>query len=269
MNIDKVIREGFAQAQLDDAARELLWVEVLAAREAADVEPVPAANRHGRLPRRAFVLAVAVALLVSGVAAAATTGIVQNLFADDAPVVERVDQLRDETVERATPEEYAQLRENNMVPNSKRIGILRDDEMKPLVELAGIEASRVIVDDPDVGRVVAVPTRDGTQWCYIFQGPGFGGDGSCGGSFGKAGVSISWTKGSSGLGEPVTWGVHGVTSDDVTRIEVELEDGAHEPVKLVQNAYLWSSTEQPPVAVHVWRGARHDEERLPPSADLR
>jgi hypothetical protein len=269
MNVDELIRSEAQGDPLTAAQRELLWVEVLSARE--QDAGLPRRRRLHRRARVTFAVASLLVLLVTGVATGATQRIINELFADDAPVTERVDQLRDPDGERATPEEYREIQQSNMVPAVKRIGILRDDEMKPLSTLAGIEKSRVLIDDPELGRVVAVPTADGRNWCYHFAlpGRGAGGGGSCGGSFGPHGIATAWTQGSEGRGDPVQYGVHGVASDDVTRLEVELEDGSREPVLLRQNAFVWSSTEQPPVAIHVWRGELHSEERLPVTARMR
>ncbi|MCB0879041.1 MAG: hypothetical protein KDC46_08685 [Thermoleophilia bacterium] len=234
-----------------------VWLHVQRSIDAAGSAP----RVRGRLRHaRGLALAAAVLLSIGGIAAAAETGIVERVFGDDDPVVERVDQFADRDAEQVTPKEYETLEGMTLVPAVKRIGTLRDDEMKQLYELAPIEQSRVVVDDPEVGRLVAVPTTDGTTICQLYSPPGSTGasSGGCTIQFDQLGLNTSW---SMAVAEPPfpASRIFGLASDDVDRIEVEFSDGRREGVTLKDNVFLWTAEpgEDNQIAIHTWRGSRH------------
>lgn len=260
-DLDIRIRDAVHERPLDEHELDLLYV-----RSRALARTVPVQRRRARHVRRAPLLAAVLVLGIAGAAAAAQHERIQRIFGQDEPLVVKVDQLRDESAERPTQAEYERLVETTMVPGVSRIGIIRDDEMVQKYRLEPIDKARVLHDDGKVVRVVAAPIVGGSQWCYAFlwyrDGVTRPGSGGCGGAFGPNGIAPGWGVASMRTGDPARYSFYGTASDDVTRIEVELDDGTREPVMLAHNVFVWSSLERPKLA-HVWRGRRHDIERAP------
>ncbi|MBC7460800.1 MAG: hypothetical protein H7287_05515 [Thermoleophilia bacterium] len=203
-------------------------------------------------PGRALLVAVA-AVLVVGSSAFAATGPIREFFDDDAPVTEQVDQFRTTvSVEHALPmtaDEYADMSANNVMPKPDApLGDLRPDQTQEIMPFASRKRSRVIVDDPLVGRLVAVPSPDGTRICTSYHPPkGIleieAGSGGCFGELPTSGMTLGVVH----FGKPgaMTTMVHGMTADNVTRIQVELADQARVDVPLVNNVFFWTNKEHP------------------------
>ena len=216
-----------------------------------------------RQRRRRHVPAVALAVLLLS-ATAAVAGVAVHVFGDDDPITRKIDQLRDPAGERATTEEYAHLQDVNSSSSGPGNA--------PTLQLAGIEHSRVVAKDNDVGRIVGVPSKDGSSWCYAFQRPlDIRGENpqfaqfysACGDPADITGAQpfYTFTANETG-GDRGDFTVGGLVSDDVERLEVELATGERVDVVLADNAFVWSSATEEPAVVHWWRGDRHESKRL-------
>jgi hypothetical protein len=236
---------------IDPAERDALWDRVVAH------EPVASERVRSRRPRRSHrVLSVVIALvLIGGSALAYGADRLLSISDDDAPVSRRIDQFQREDVPRATPGEYARLQSLIMVPVADHTGIVRPNDMHPLYVLAPRDRSRVLADDPRVGRLIAVPTVGDTVTCYLYASPGNEGVGSGGCTDKLPATGLSVTRGFVGN----AYVIDGFAVDDVTRVDVELAGGRTVEVPLVSNVIRWRIARTPanrPVRIITKRGDR-------------
>ncbi|MCW2924508.1 MAG: hypothetical protein JWM98_1912 [Thermoleophilia bacterium] len=251
-DLDTRIRAELDGDRLTSRERESLWQRV----DGALDRPAARIRRRSALPTRTLFAAALIVLTLGGIALAADQGVVHRIFGEDEPVVNKLDQFRNPDVERATAAEYEALTATTMVPGVKRLGVIRDDEMVALYHLAPIDESRVVVDDPRVGRVVAVPTSDHEVMCELYRRPdaveAIGGSGGCGANFDAQGLSVGYGT-QFDRGSDKIHSIFGMASDDVDRVELGFADGSTERVTLVDNALYWSS-ERTPTTIQTMRG---------------
>ncbi|MCW2973420.1 MAG: hypothetical protein JWN72_1693 [Thermoleophilia bacterium] len=169
--------------ELDSLHRDELWERVDRATRHEAVRTARWAPR----PVRTMLVAAAAMLALSGIAIAQTDA-VSRIFGADEPVANKVDQLRDPDGERATATEYRSLVESTLAPDEQGRPTV------PTIDLAGADQSRVLVDEPTLGRAIAAPTIDGSDWCYLISFPVIDGyqpvGGGCGGNIGPSGVNV-------------------------------------------------------------------------------
>lgn len=227
-----------------------LRVELLAATqrdllERALVRSAAAATwRPARVPRRVLVLAVIAVLLFAAVAIAGGPKSLLELIARSDGPAKHIDQLTSpgEPVTRA---EYDELVESLRVPAADAGA---HPQLRAIYRFAPLAASRVIVDDPRVGRVIAVPLADGSGFCKSFRPPvGDVLSADCPDRFDSPGglnvTSIAYVPRGS---HRMHTAVYGFAADDVTAVVVELGDGSTHDVTLVENVFFWDGAGSPP-----------------------
>jgi hypothetical protein len=211
--------------------------ELDAALNRSNTTPIAARRQSASSPRSRRILVMstfAILILVAG--ASATT----VLWPEPIKVTDGVSKFDEPSPTPVSANEYERLTEYNLVPNTTRIGELRPDEMKPLLDLAPIDEARVIVDDPLVGRLIAVPARDDSAVCYLYSSPGSLQErkqaGGCGlEAFPPSGVEAIVQESGS------TQEVMGFAADDVESVIVELADGTTDTATMRENAFYWKS----------------------------
>lgn len=240
------IRQELATSPVPAETFDEIWRKVVL-EEAA---PPRATRLRPSRSRRVLLFAAVASLVAGGSAAAGQTGALDGIFRDDAPATKQIDQLTNPAGERATEEEYDYIRGLLEVPARAKSDLPS--------ALASRDESRVIVDDERVGRVVSVPTRDGAVSCLLHAPPSGASVGGCAVRFSELGL-LAASK--TARIEPTLAAskFYGIASDDVDRIAAELDDGTIVPISLVENAFYWeATTSRPAVAIHTWRGDRHE-----------
>lgn len=263
MTVDRTTRtdDAVRDAYMSDTSGDrldALWDRIDGQLAAPIPEPIRAA-RSSRHALRALLVAAAV-LALGGGAIAFGAEVVDTILGDDAPTSQHIDQFQREDVERATAKEYKQVVSINMVPPRRPKGapkIFPESEMVPLYELAPIDKSRVVVDDKRVGRLVAVPSLDGKEMCFLHTSSSVGlGTGGCTDRMPPHGVISS-----GGWVSDVGFLFSGFAADDVSRIDIRTTDGKLHQVTLVENAFSWAS-DLAPTEYIVTRRDRTFTERL-------
>jgi hypothetical protein len=227
-----------------------------------------------RRPTRTLVIAAAIAVSCAGIAVAAETGILTRLFGGNEPLAWHIDQLRDPDGTRLTKDEFASVQNLTMVPPPNAgVGMVDESDMIPMVPLSKLDRSRVIADDPTVGRALAVPSPDDSAVCFRLEFPdgtiggsngpvGSGGNGSCGINFDSLGLQIGFKKWSMDASDPAHVAIHGLVADEVDRVELVYADGRSVDAALVDNVTFWTSTEAPfPTIIRTTSGSVTRSER--------
>lgn len=257
-DLDARIRTELAGERLTPRERDAVWQRV------DDELDRPAARirRRSTLPTRTLLAAALIVLTLGGIALAADGRVVHRIFGEDEPITTQVDQFANPSARRATDLEYARLVE--------MAGHGAGSQIVP------IDQTRVLADDPRVGRLVVAPVgfpTAGPGACQLYTPPGVTLEtmgrskddalsGWCGpDTFDRLGIDIIRSAGSCDEGPRCqVWSISGKASDDVDRIEVGLADGTREPVALVDNVLHWQTTDpsRQAVSIETWRGDRHE-----------
>lgn len=259
---------------IDNAIRRALDREP----DRADVErvigrlhriPANRVERRGRTRATRVAILAACTVATVGVAYGAPRA-VTYLFQQDDAVERQIDQFQRADAPRVTQKEYNDLVAGTMVPDTKRLGKLRDDEMRALFQLAPIQKSRVIVDDPTVGRLVAVPIVGGGEGlCYLVQSPtnqigtGMRTGGCTGTGLPASGIVPSFSA-TSNDGVRVR-AVGGFAADDVERIDIVETSGKTQRVALIENAFYWEgrADADKPASIRITRRGKQISEPWP------
>jgi hypothetical protein len=231
----------------------------------AHVAQAPTARRRS-LSVGAIAIAVGI-LIPTGIAVAAA---VHHTFTKSDPISHKIDQLNDEHLPVANDADYKAITEFAALYNRNPVG--------DPIQLADQSKSRVIADDRSIGRVVGVPSTDGTRWCYRAQRPAANDDqprpqgwypttkAACSEMADVTGVNYSLQyETDADEGNPRNFAVFGLASDDVTKIEIELPDGTVEPATLKDNAFVWRSATQWPTTIRWAVAGRSETARIEPA----